>query len=384
MQFTDAVTISGVRLRDDGYLVADAKVARIGIQRYLGSEVGKPELPFVDVMRPEAEVFKDATMASFAHRPVTDDHPSEAVTAANWKDHARGQTDGEIKRDGDFLRVPLMVADASAIQKINDGKRELSAGYTCDLVWGKGTTPSGQTYDAIQTNIRANHIAIVQRGRAGKDCRIGDELSSNWGIAPITEAQDKEPDMATRTIMVDGLPIETTDAGALAIEKLTKDRDSAAQLLADSKSAAAAELKKKEEELVKKDAAIDDLKSKVLDTAAVSKLVADRVALEATALKITPDVKPLGLTDAELKLAVVRSKLGDALTADRAAQQTYVDARFDILVEDAAKVPDTFRDARLGQAASPVMGAQDADKVRQQAFDALQYYDQTGQEMKAN
>lgn len=382
MQFTDAVTISGVRTRDDGYLVADAKVARTGIQRYLGSEVGRPDIPFVDVFRPESEVFKDTTLASFAHRPVTNDHPPEAVTADNWSKYARGQTDGEIKRDGDFIRVPLMVADAAAIKQIDGGKRELSAGYTCDLKWEAGSY-NGTKYDAIQTNIRANHIAIVQRGRAGKDCRIGDSESSSWGIAPITTAQDKEPDMGTRTIMVDGLSVETTDAGAQAIEKLTKDRDAANQLLADSKKTQAEELKKKDDEIAKKDAAIDDLKSKVLDTAAVSKLVADRVALEATALKIAKDVKPTGLTDSELKLAVVKAKLGDALTADKAGNAAYIDARFDILAEDAGKVPDTFRDARLGLPTQP-QNMSDAEAARQKAFADLLHYDQYGQEQKAN
>lgn len=189
--------------------------------------------------------------------------------------------------------------------------------------------------------------------------------------------------MGTRTIMVDGLSVETTDAGAQAIEKLTKDRDAANQLLADSKKVQAEELKKKDDEIAKKDAAIDDLKSKVLDTAAVSKLVADRVALEATALKIAKDVKPTGLTDSELKLAVVKAKLGDALTADKAANAAYVDARFDILAEDAAKVPDTFRDTRLGLPSQP-KNMNDADAARQAAFNDLLHYDQYGQEQKAN
>lgn len=223
MQFTDAVTIKGTRLRDDGYLVVDARVARTGIQRYLGSEVGRPDLAVVDVYRPEAEVFSADAMASFAHRPVTDDHPKGAVTADNWKQLSVGQTDGEIKRDGDFLRIPLMVADAATIQKVQAGKRELSAGYTCDLKWEPGTTPDGLKYDAVQTNIRANHVAIVTRGRAGSDVRIGDD-ADKWGTAPITTAHDKETSMTTRNVMVDGLSVETTDAGAQAITKLLADR----------------------------------------------------------------------------------------------------------------------------------------------------------------
>lgn len=374
-RFVDALSIAGTRLREDGYLVVDARVARAGnVQRYLGSEVGKPELPYVDVYRPEAEVFSDAAMASFAHRPVTDDHPKEAVTADNWKALARGQTDGDIKRDGEFLRVPLMVADGEAIKKVQDGKRELSAGYTCELKWEKGTTPSGQTFDAIQTNIRANHVAIVQRGRAGKDCRIGD--AEFWGSAPIIH--DKETNMTLRTVMVDGLAVETTDQGAHAIDKLQKDNAKLAQQLADSAAASKKELEEKDKELAKKDAALDDAKAKVLDQAAIDKLVTDRVALEAVAVKLAKDVKPTGLSDAALKLAVVKAVLGDQVPAEKLTDATYVGARFDILAEDAAKVPDTFRDTlRSGPARAPM---NDAFAARDAAFNDLVKYDQTGKE----
>ena len=73
MQFTDAVTVAGTRWREDGYLVADARIARTGIQNYLGSEVGKPDMAQVRVYRPGSEVFSDETLRSAAHRPVTND-----------------------------------------------------------------------------------------------------------------------------------------------------------------------------------------------------------------------------------------------------------------------------------------------------------------------
>lgn len=377
MNFTDAVSIAGTRLREDGYLVVDAKVARTGIQRYLGSEVGKPELPFVDVYRPESEVFKPEAMASFAHRPLTDDHPAEAVTADNWKALAVGQTDGEIKRDGDFLRIPLMVSDGAAIKKVQGGKRELSAGYTCDLVWTKGSTPSGQTYDAIQTNIKANHVAIVDRGRAGKDCRIGDD-ATHWGIAPITTAQDKETSMTTRSVMVDGLSVETTDQGAQAIDKLLQDRNGLQAQLDAANAAHATAIAAKDAEIAKKDAELDDAKGKVLDQAAIDKLVSDRASLEATALKINKDVKPAGLSDGELRRAVVKATLGDKVPADKLADQHYVDARFDILAEDAAKTRDTVRDTLAG--GRPAHSLSDAQAARQAAFNDLVKFDQTGKE----
>src|SRR5690606_31354603 len=114
MQLFDTVTLDGLRRTQDGYLVADAKVARTGIQIYTGREVdpenkhGLRDKATVRVYRPEEEVFAQDAMHSFAYRPVTDDHPTEMVTADNWKALAVGQTGGEVARDGEFVRVPLV------------------------------------------------------------------------------------------------------------------------------------------------------------------------------------------------------------------------------------------------------------------------------------
>ena len=350
MKFIDSVSIAGTRRRDDGYLVADARVARTGIQLYAGYEVGRPDMPVVRVYRPEEEVFSRDTLASFAHRPVTNDHPNEPVTADNWKQFAVGQTADEVARDGQFIRVPLMVADAAAIKAIEDGKRELSAGYTCDLAWESGETASGEAYDAIQRNIKINHVAIVDRGRAGSQARIGDGAGS-WGARPVTlptadERNRKMPDNL-RKVLVDGLQVETTDAGAQAIDKLTKDKAALEQRLADAEKAHSEALAAKDAELAKKDAEIDDLKGKVLDAAALDKLVQARANLIATAKSIVADVKTDGLSDAEIRKAVVVAKLGD--DAVKGKTEAYIDARFDILAEDAAKNADPVRAALQSQ-----------------------------------
>jgi len=70
-----------------------------------------------------------------------------------------------------------MISDATAVQKIQDGKRGLSMGYLVDIKHESGTTPDGEAYDAIQTNLRMNHIALVDQGRAGAKVRIGDSWS---------------------------------------------------------------------------------------------------------------------------------------------------------------------------------------------------------------
>ena len=81
----DKAEISGTRITRDGYMVADVRAARSGIQQYAGHEVGKPDMAVVNVYRPEGEVFNKDSLASYAFKPVTINHPSTGVTADNWK-----------------------------------------------------------------------------------------------------------------------------------------------------------------------------------------------------------------------------------------------------------------------------------------------------------
>ncbi|MDX0523018.1 DUF2213 domain-containing protein [Sinorhizobium medicae] len=343
MKFTDTAPIAGSRRTADGYLVADVRTARTGIQLYAGHEVGKPEMATVKVYRPEDQVFDKASLGSYAHKPVTNDHPDEAVTADNWKALSVGQIGDEVARDGEFVRVPLVVMDGATISEIEGGKRELSAGYTCDLAWEPGTTPAGEKYDAIQKDIRINHVAIVQRGRAGSEARIGDG-AGKWGVSPVNTqiADERIPKMDLRKILVDGLTVETTDQGAQAITKLQKDLESSAAKFADAEKAHQTALAAKDAEMAKKDAEIDALKGKILSDADLDKRVQARADLVTKAKVLAKDVKTEGLSDAAIRKAVVVAKLGDAALADKS--EAYIDARFDMLVEDASKNgADPFR-----------------------------------------
>lgn len=188
MLITDTVTLVGDRrTTQDGYLVAAARIARTGVQTYSGAEMGRTDLATVRVWRPEEEVFAADALASMAHRPVTLDHPAEPVTAANWKAHSVGQVGGEVARDGDYIRVPLVLMDRAAIDAVVAGKRQLSVGYAAEIDWTPGTTPAGEAYDAVQRRIRANHLAVVDAARAGPACRIGDAWSTPAPVAPVDE-----------------------------------------------------------------------------------------------------------------------------------------------------------------------------------------------------
>jgi hypothetical protein len=326
-----SLSVSRVRRTTDGYLVAVAKVARIGVQDYLGSEVGKPEMPLVRVYRPPEAVFAEDAMRSYAFRPMTNDHHGE-VNADNWKELAVGNTGAEVLRDGDFVQVPLVLMDANTIRDYEAGKRELSMGLEASVVFQDGVTPEGEPYDAIVTDMRMNHLALVDKARGGEQLRIGDSRSP--AAKPPAQKLKGGHDMADalRKLLVDGLSIEVTEQGEQVIQKLQKqlaDAGIQVKTLTDSHTAA---LAAKDGELAKKDAEIDGLKGKILNDAAIDKLVTERADLLALAVQIA-DGDYTGKSPAEIRKAVVVAKLGDAAIAGKT--EAYIDARFDLLVEDA-------------------------------------------------
>src|SRR5690606_20900677 len=101
MKLIDTVSLGDARVNEAGYLEANARTARIGIQQYLGAELGRPDLGIVNVYRDEAEVFSKRSLDTFSKIPVTLDHPSGPVTAKTWKDVAVGTTGDEVLRDGE-------------------------------------------------------------------------------------------------------------------------------------------------------------------------------------------------------------------------------------------------------------------------------------------
>lgn len=301
-QFFDKMELGGVNRTKDGYLTSMVKVSRTGIQLYPGAAVGMPDKEVVRVYRPEGEVFNKDSMKSYAYRPVTLDHPTEDVTAENWRDHGKGITGGDVIRDGDFVRVPLILMDAATISAVAAGKREVSMGYSAIVEFKDGVTEGGEPYDAIQRELRMNHLAIVSKARGGSDLRIGDE--------------EGDPPMAERTVLLDGISVVTTEQGAQAIEKLQRDiktlRDSNTAELATRDGTITqlkADISKKDGEMAVMKKQIDD---GVMTPAKLDAAVISRAALIADAKKIAGDtLVTTGKTDSEIRRAAVATKLGD-------------------------------------------------------------------------
>ena len=228
--------------------------------------------------------------------------------------------------------------DGTAIKDYEGGKRELSLGYTADVEMVSGFTNRGEQYDAIQRNIRVNHVALVDQGRANQELRIGDGAQS-WGIVPLNHDQKlKEKTMDMLTVVLGDKAVQVAALDAPAIEAFkAKMSDAEAKSVTDMYST-----KTENDAMIGKlQAEIDDLKGKAMDDAAIDKRVQDRAELIGKAKVIAKDLATTGLSDSDIRKATVAAKLGDAAIKDKS--EAYIDARFDILAEDSATTTDSLR-----------------------------------------
>ena len=190
MFFTDFVGKPTSReFTDEGYMIVDAKISRVGIQTYYVGEFTRDELPAylrdkpdyhpVRALRPPEEVFADESLESIANKPVTNLHPPVAVDASNYKAFAVGNVISKpaALEDGIHVGARLMVTDAQALADVKAGREEISVGYSALLDWTQGDDPRFGAFDVIQRQITGNHVALVNEGRAGAAVRIADQKS---------------------------------------------------------------------------------------------------------------------------------------------------------------------------------------------------------------
>lgn len=149
----------------EGYLICtDAILARTGKQTYRRNEVfgDSGDDSEIQVDRTPEEVFSPITLASFENKPITVEHPDEDVNAGNHnelsvgfvRDVHRGVAEGQ-----DVMLGTLVITDAQTIEEIENGEHtDLSCGYDCDIK---------DEVNPQQRNIRGNHVALCQCGRAG-------------------------------------------------------------------------------------------------------------------------------------------------------------------------------------------------------------------------
>jgi len=312
IQLVDRISVPTKRtINDQGQMIVPCKFARTGSQLYTAGQLGlADEAPdkIVTVFRDESDVFEEGSMESFRSAPVTIDHPKDEngapikVTSKNSKELQVGVLEGMPVRDEDTLGGVLVLTAQEAIDSLEEGNQELSAGYTCDI-----EDVDGKLY---QRNIRANHIAIVAKGRAGSSCRISDEA---------LEIQEKEKDKDS-PVMVDEALL--TDA-LNKIEGLEKELETQKTLTADVKEVsdkAVAELETVKAELNDaKEAAKEDVveRCRVIEQA---RLVADMRDLH-------------DKTVSQVRKMVVEDQMPEIKLEGKS--DDYVAAMFDMLVDQA-------------------------------------------------
>jgi hypothetical protein len=282
----DTATIESASKTGAGYLRAPARLTRTGIFEYKTTD-GRT----IRELRPAEEVFAEDSLDSLRLVPVTLGHPAGGLDAKRARAEARGSVGEAIKPDGNFVSATLGIYDEQLVAAIESGVRELSCGYSCEVDPTPGEY-NGERYDAVQRTIRYNHVAVVQKGRAGAEVAI--RLDENKG-----------PQMVK-----------------LKIGEVEHDVPEAVKAAFDTFAAQISSMMKKDEADALK-ARADSLEAQV---AKLPELAKARASLEREAAKFVPAEKFDGQSDIEIKKSVI-SKLLPEVKLD-GVSDAYVDGAF--------------------------------------------------------
>src|SRR5690554_6554785 len=230
--------------------------------------------------------------------------------------------------------------------------KEISMGYNANIVKAR----DGIDADFEMTDIRMNHLALVPRGRAGSQARIGD----SWGAAPISDNQPgvtpnnrpKEGHMTTKTVVLGDKAVQVHVEDAAEVERFKQE---SAKALADAEAKLTTTIAAKDEEIGKLKA---DLKA-AQDAANidVDALVAARTELVAQVKAIDAKIDAKGLSDADLRKAAVAAKLGDEMVKD--ASEAVILGMFKAIAKDAKPADPVGEAFKYGvKDADPINDAQ--------------------------
>lgn len=320
----------------DGSIIVQAVISRAGVFEY--RKDGRTWLEYRD----PREVFDPASMSSFELMAVTNLHPDEGeVTIENRSELGKGSVmPGSVRRDGDLLIADLHITDATLIHYMKNGRREVSCGYFQDIIEEAGTSPKGERYDARQTNIRGNHVAIVDIARAGDVARVRmDGATMITGEPPATEKNMfKTIEEATAAYNAEKM---RADQATSALES-EKAKAVSEKKRADGFEAEAQTAKEKAEKAEKLRA--DGEKNAMANARA-------RVMLEGQATSVLrtdgePAPKFEGKSDREIRVAVIEKLSGKSVPSEKS--DAYVEARYDSLIENEKEADKAIADVREG------------------------------------
>ncbi|AYE61432.1 hypothetical protein BC335_0944 [Lactobacillus helveticus] len=313
-------------------------IAGAMVQKYVKSD-GSEEM---EAKLPE-EILSDATVSSANSKPVTDGHHG-LVTKDNSHDLLKGFTASNGHVEGNMLYNDITITDPNLISQIKSGdKRELSIGFETQMDPTSGTY-NGTKYDAVQRNIRINHVAVVPKGRAGHEVRlIGDSAEA---VEQVEPSEEKGNQMETRVVRADGQNITVAADDVEKITKLDADNSAKAKQIADLD----AQIKKLQSEKAQLQGDADASAKKADEAQAkADSLEADNKKLQEEfdkykadgvdkKLELIDKVKSFvgdeydyhGKSDRDMKIDAVKAIKGDSVDfTDKS--DTYVQAAFDML-----------------------------------------------------
>jgi len=364
----DVAPIDKYELTSEGYLRAWATIARTGVQMYTDAD-GSIRREY----RPEAEVASPESLASFAGKAITLEHPPVLLDSANTKDYQVGFSGTEVVYDNGFVRAVMTITEKDAIERIMRGDaKEVSAGYRVNYEATPGVTDNGENYDGIQKEINGNHIAVVRRGRAGPQVKL--HLDRLDAADPYLINSIEEPSM-TAKVNFDGAEFEVSESVALAI---TKEREDAKMSYEDMKKkydgmmANASKMKEEMDAMEKEmkgkmdaaegraDALSQELEAAKADLEAaqqvnVDSLVEERIALiDKARISLDSAFDFAGKNAREIMEASIKAVRGDVDLSERS--DDYVTAMFDTLAESPRTDSATTEELRKAVAsiASPM------------------------------
>lgn len=348
-----------LRKAEGGFRRYDVKIARAGVFPYVyqdGSIRMEAKLP--------DDLFSKTTLDSAKGAPITEDHvpPSDSrglVTPENYQKYTKGALGDSITvKDGHICGAETLF-DKALIAKVDAGEKvEVSIGFELDIDPTPGEY-NGQRYDCAQRNIRINHVAHVDKGRAGDTVRVQlDSVPSDVHIAVMsaTAGNSHQGEIMPKTVT----QADAANTRLSVLERVAKllgfdSADATATPAAPAAPAAAAapnveELQKQIADLTAKLTAamaqIADLQ-KALDAdqiedqqeATMDAKLAKRSALLDAAKIIIPDVKTDGMKERDIKLKIIAAKLpfAEGTRQDSSLTDVRIDAQFEAALDLARK-----------------------------------------------
>lgn len=164
VQRLDSIPLDGAQFTEEGYLIDRPIVTTTGIFEYV-----LPDGSVRRELRLPEDVFDKDSLASYKGKPVILTHAGGKIDKTNVQAEHIGTVLSEGYQDGEDVRAEIIIHNMDAVER--SGLKELSLGYECDWEEKPGKW-NGQPYDAIQHNIRINHLAVVHKARAGEKARL--------------------------------------------------------------------------------------------------------------------------------------------------------------------------------------------------------------------